>query len=126
MLQVRIDLHTFGFRPDMTRRSRDSIYNDREELRQPAESVAIDASHLVKEPVYCGPVAEYVFEGFHFFSVAYSANEAIAEHLVAGLCIHRDNYDKLIFATLQAIYHAPSGWGGSEAVDAAKMVSKNS
>ena len=71
-------MHTFGFRPDMTRRSRESIYNDREELRQTAESVAIDASLLIKEPVNCGPLAEYAFEGFHFFSVAYSANEAIA------------------------------------------------
>ena len=106
----------------MTRRSRESIYDEQEQLRTTSESVAIDASKLMSDPVNCGPLAEYAYETFHFFSVAYSANEPIAEHLLAGLCIHRDKTEKLIFSTLQAIYHAPSGWGGNETLAAAVMV----
>ena len=117
-----MDLHTFGFRPDLTRRSRDSrVSTDKEQARSASESVAIDVASNLNAPVNCGPLAEYVLESFYFFSTAYSANEPMAEHLLAGLCYNRDT-ESLLFATLKAIYHAPSGWGGNETLNAAIMV----
>lgn len=122
-MKVRLDLHTFGFRPDLTRRSRDSrISTEKEHPRTASESVALDVAASLNTAVNCGPLAEYVLETFHFFYVAYCANEPMAEHLLAGLCYKRDT-DKLILSTLQAIYHAPSGWGGNETLNAAIMVS---
>lgn len=121
-IRVRVDLHTFGFRPDITRRSQESIFDDQQQLRHTSESVAIDAFKNMTEQVNCGPLAEYAYETFHFFYVAYSANEPLAEHLLAGFCNRRDKTEKLIFSTLQAIYHAPSGWGGNETCNAAIMV----
>lgn len=126
-IRVRQDLHTFGYRPDLTRRSRDSrLLPEKEQPREASESVAIDVANNLKNwngPVNCGPLAEYVLESFPFFFTAYSANEAMAEHLLAGLCYSRDT-DNLIKDTLKAIYQAPTGWGGNETLNAAIMVLK--
>jgi hypothetical protein len=115
-------LHTFGFRPDLSRRSQNSrVSPEKNEPRTATESVAIDVVNCMSGPANVGPLAEYAFETFHFFQVAYSASEPMAEHLVAGL-LHSRESDKMIFGTLKAIYQAQSGWGGNETLSAAIMV----
>ena len=94
---------------------------EKNEPRTATESVAIDVANSMPGPANCGPLAEYAFESFHFFQVAYSASEPMAEHLLAGLLYSRES-DKMIFCTLKAIYQAPSGWGGNETLSAAIMV----
>lgn len=94
---------------------------DKEQPRNASESVAIDVANTLNSPVNCGPLAEYVLESFSFFSTAYSANEPMAEHLLAGLCYNRDT-DSLVFDTLKAISQAPTGWGGNETLNGAIMV----
>ncbi|CAB9501188.1 Ubiquitin carboxyl-terminal hydrolase puf [Seminavis robusta] len=122
--RVRQDLHTFGFRPDLSRRSHMARINpDKDQMRPASESVAIDVASNLSAPVNCGPLAEYAFDSFQFFQVAYSASEPMAEYLVAGLCYSREA-EKIIFATLKAIYQAPTGWGGNETLSAAIMVLK--
>jgi hypothetical protein len=115
-----MDLHTFGFRPDLSRRSLESRMSEKDQWRTPAESVAIDAASNTST-VNGGPLAEYIAESFHFFYVAHNASEPMAEHLLAGLCVGKD-CEPLILDTLRAIYNAPTGWGGNDTLGAAIMV----
>jgi len=118
-----MDLHIFGFRPDLTRRPRDSMMSsENDQFRTTSESVALDTAHILDgKPLNGGPLSEFILDSFHFFNVAYSASEPLAEYLLAGLCYGRKT-DSLIVSTLHAIYSAPTGWGGNETLGAAIMV----
>jgi len=125
-LQIRNDLHTFGYRPDFCRRKLDSIFfrdrDNKEQLYDAAQSVAIDTAAYMPEPRSLGPLFEYARESYQLFYMAYNANDTLAEHLVAALCVHHEECEKLIFSTLENMYFAQSGWGGNEIVDSGTMV----
>jgi len=124
--RIRLDLHTFGFRPDLSRRSLESrilVSGEKEQHRSSAESVATDVASILKNlnGVYLGPMADYGTDSFDFFEIAYSASEPVAEYLLAGTSYIR-NSKALISSTLKAIYLAPAGWGCTETINAAAMV----
>lgn len=126
-LRVRLDLHAHGFRPDLTRRpqqTRITTHQGREHTLSTAESVAIDVSSSIgAEAPSLGKLADSGLSIFHFYSTAYSASEALAEHVLAAACFSR-NTDILIMNTLNAIYMAPTGWVGSETLNAAVLIFK--
>ena len=120
-----MDLHTFGFRPDLSRRSLDSrvfAIQGREQKRTSAESVAIDVSAYLKDEIpNVGDLADLGLFSFQLYGIAYSASEPLAEHILAGAAYRRES-GSLIVNTLKAIYSAPSGWAGNETLNAALMV----
>lgn len=120
-----MDLHTFGFRPDLSRRSLDSrlfSIQGREQKRTSAESVAIDVSAHLKDKIpNVGDLADLGLFSFQLYGIAYSASEPLAEHILAGAAYRRES-SSLIVNTLKAIYTAPSGWAGNETLNAALMV----
>jgi ubiquitin carboxyl-terminal hydrolase 9/24 len=125
-MRVRHDLHSFGFRPDLTRRSRSSRYffiGDRESQRLPAESVAVDvAEHFGDRSADLGTLGNMgLGYGFHIFALAHNVCEPLAEYLVAA-ATYRKGTAILITRTLQMIFGNPNDWGGNEAVSAATMV----
>ena len=117
----------FGFRPDLSRRSPESriiVVQGREQLRSPAESVADDYTNYFKDkPRNLGKFADYCLSSFALYSTAYSASESLAENMLAAATCGRDT-DALIIDTLKAVYTAPSGWIGSETLNASIMVLK--
>jgi ubiquitin carboxyl-terminal hydrolase 9/24 len=128
--RVRVDLHTFGFRPDLTRRSHDtrsvSAANGREQPRHTTESVCIDVASLLGTQggaEKLGTVAELGLSVFELYSTAYAACEPLAEYLLATAAFERDS-SALIKNTLACLRFAPTGWAGSEVYHAALMVLK--
>ena len=125
ILQVRLDLHTFGFRPNLSRRSVESrmfSVQGRDQLRMSGESVARDVASTLKDSVpNLGQLVRLGLFTFQLYATAYGASEALAEHILAGALYGRDS-STLIVSTLKAIYSAPSGWVGNETLNAALMV----
>ena len=97
----------------------------REHYRQSVESVAIDTASREKE-LSQEPLTDLAVEGlrsFHFFAVAYSANESLAEHILATCAFDRcDPTLEIILGALRALYRAPAGWAGNETWGAGLMV----
>jgi ubiquitin carboxyl-terminal hydrolase 9/24 len=119
-LRLRLDLHTFGFRPNLTRRSRESRYfkiGDRESQCPPAQSVALDVAEMFKEkPIQLGIFAERGLSNTQFlYSVAYDVNEPLMEYLVAA-ATYRNNVEYLIDRALVNIYLSSNDWEGNKAV----------
>lgn len=124
---MRSDLHTFGFRPDLTRRSREARISDsgeREQHLQSAESVAVDVTNMLKHRgrAKIGRLAELGLESFFLFASAYSASEPLAQYILSAAAYERDTAH-LVIGTLKALYRAPTGWAGVETCNAAVMVS---
>ena len=124
--QVRLDLHTFGFRPDLSRRPvevRMMFGQGREQPRMSAESVVFDVASSFKDRPLprLGKLADHGLCSFQLYHRAYGSSEPLAEHIVAAASYGNDS-SFLITDTLRAIYHAPPGWGGNETVNAAIMV----
>jgi ubiquitin carboxyl-terminal hydrolase 9/24 len=125
-MRVRHDLHSFGFRPDLTRRSRSSrvvFIGERESQRLPAESVAVDvAEHFKERSADLGILGNMgLGYGFHIFSLAHNVCEPLAEYLVAA-ATYRKTTANIITRTLQMIFSTPNDWGGNETVSAATMI----
>lgn len=119
-IRLRNDLHTFGFRPDLTRRSRESrifVVGERESQRLPVESVAIDvAETLGEKPMNIGSLAKFaLLASVPFYSLAYSVSEPLMEYLVAAGS-YRSESEGLINRTLQMILTTPNDWSGNESV----------
>eukprot|EP00980_Cylindrotheca_fusiformis_P010326 scaffold2299_cov131-Cylindrotheca_fusiformis.AAC.13 len=124
-IRVRLDLHTFGFRPDLSRRSVESrlfVVQGHEQRRTSAESAAIDCASTLKGNIpNLGRLADLGLISFALYSSAYSASEPLAENLLAAAAYGRDS-NLLVIDTLKAIYTAPTGWVGNETLSAAIMV----
>lgn len=125
--QVRHDLHTFGFRPDLSRRSAETRKIVREGNECPLssiESVALDvSSYFIESTRGLGKLADLALTSFYLYVVAYGATEQLAEYIVAAATL-RINSESLICGTLRGIYSAPSGWMGTETLNAAMLVLK--
>lgn len=117
--RVRSDLHTFGFRPDLSRRSDEARLEsvDGSLVPRPAEeSVAIDVSDLLKASDESDNLSELALLGLDVFELhacAYSASEPLAEYLLAATSMDRD-VTNLITNTQRAIFRAPSAWDRNE------------
>jgi len=126
--RVRLDLHLFGFRPDLSRRPLDSRIissGGRDSFLHCVESVASDIDQQIKESgsTSLGRLADLGLSTFQLFHFAYSTSEVLAEHILAATAIEQDT-THLLVSTLKALYCAPSGWNGNETFHAASMVLK--
>lgn len=126
-MRVRADLHTFGYRPDFSRRSSMSRFSnvddpERKRFRKNAESVAIDMAMKLKNQVPdFGPLLSPGLDTYQFFAWAYNANETLAEHLLAYCACGRSTKN-LLEGTLKALCRAPPGWGGNETWSASTTI----
>jgi len=124
-MRVRLDLHTHGFRPDLTRRpveTRILAVPGRTRLLTSVESVAMDVARSSTQPVpSLGKLADMGLDAFTLYTTAYSASEAVAEYILSAAVLGRKT-DTLLINTLKTIYTAPTGWVGNEILNAAIMV----
>lgn len=129
--QVRSDLHTFGFRPDLSRRSlasRIAISGDRQHMRQSVESVAIDTVETATESSSTerdeiSPLVSVGLQSFQFFAMAFHANDAVAEHILAACVYERsESIMDLISGALGAFYRSTPGYHLDDTWAAAVMV----
>jgi len=119
--QVRSDLHAFGFRPDLSRRSEscrsvDSIF----------ESVSLDVHEVLgnKEIGPIGNLAELGLNFVHLYSYAYdNVGEALSCYVLACAVIGR-NSSRLILDSLRVLSRAPTGNTGKNTVDTCLMIFK--
>lgn len=79
------------------------------------------ASCVQHEVPSLGELADLGLYCFPLYSTAYSASEALAEHIVSAVAYERST-DSLLSNTLKAINTAPAGWVGNETLSAAIMV----
>lgn len=119
--QVRQDLHSFGYRPDLSRRSPESRINMEEQgIRTIAESVARDIRERENEsPSNDHPPSTYTrvaIPSFHFFAHAFNASESVAEYVLAKCAIAWDEcIPELIVSTLKNIYRVSNDrWTGAD------------
>jgi len=116
--RVRTDLHTFGFRPDLSR----IPPNARADGLTPTEGICMDCLAMFgKDSERATKLAEEGLSVFHFFLHAYKASESLAEYLIAYTSIGREV--KLLLAScLKAIYKAPVAWMGNETWSAVTLI----
>lgn len=119
-LRLRSDLHVFGFRPDLSRRSLTSRmiqFNDRVILRETAESVAIDVAEVFgQSQVSFGSMADIAIQStFSLFDFAFRFSETHALYLLAAIS-HLRVPSELINRILCIIYDTPGDWQSNERV----------
>ena len=124
-VRLRHDLHVFGYRPDLSRRSlgaRQTHIGERISIFNPAESVARDVAEVFgAHHVPFGSLGDKCLANTsHLFNVAFSVSEPLAQYLVAGAAYLKPT-DDLIDRILQAIFHSHSDWSGSDAVMGASL-----
>jgi ubiquitin carboxyl-terminal hydrolase 9/24 len=119
-LKLRHDLHTFGFRPDLSRRSHESRLfrvEEQELLRSPTESVAFDVAETFKESsLQLGSLANLALSStVHIYApVAYNVSEQLLEYLGAAATYRRET-ESLIDRALQTFYIIKDNhWGGND------------
>jgi hypothetical protein len=117
-LQVRIDLHNLGYRPNLSRFPAESLFytiNGRKIPYDRSESVAIDVALKMKTErvLQLGARFESGIASFHFHVEAYHASNYLSSYLLAWSC-YNQNTTALMTDTLKALYHAQPGWSGNE------------
>jgi hypothetical protein len=119
-LRLRSDLDNFGFRPDLSRRSRSAQFiriADRSHVCRLAESIAFDvAESLGNSPTTFGPLADVALnETLPIYLLALSCSDSLGMYLLAGANYLTDSTE-IINRLLTAIRHAPHDWSGTEQV----------
>lgn len=116
---IRNALHVYGFRPDLSRRSREARIRkvgERETPHPPLQSVAIDiAETLGNHRIDIGYASRCLRSASQVFLVAADISEPLMAYLVAG-SIYLQDAEKLIDRTLGAIYTTPKEWEGDKKV----------
>ena len=124
-LQVRLDLHAHGFRPDLSLRPDETrliLVQGRDRALTTVESVALDVTSSLEGAVpSLGKLADLGLNTFQFAVVVSSTSEMVAEHLLTAVVCRRDT-GSLLIRTLRAINHAPTGWVGNETLSSAIML----
>lgn len=128
---MRQELHAFGFRPDLSRRSPESRIG-REQFRPAVDSVALDIAERANAfNPEDEPRSQYTMAAlpsFHFFAHAFTASEPMADHILVK-CAYDwgDCVPEIIASSLRAVYRvACDRWGGAEQTwHAAYMVRLN-
>ena len=119
-IQLRMDLHRFGFRPDLSRRSlsaRTIELGGRMVLRDPTESVGIDVAetfgeHVVEFGAFAGLALNSTLP---LHELAFRFSELHGVYLLAAATYNRDASD-LIVRLLDTIISSPTDWQGNEKV----------
>jgi hypothetical protein len=121
--QLQQDLHTAGFRPDLSRRSYQARYdsgaNGKRE-RIPQESVAYDVAESLESAVDIGTLATSALSTafHHLFTLAFDVSEPVGEYLVAAV-VHMRDPEQLINQTLTVIHRTPNDWNSNQLLNAA-------
>lgn len=121
-------MHTFGYRPDLSRRSPESRLNSRGHRRPPADCVALDIMGSRDELSREEPLSYYTqtaLSHFTLFAYAFSTSLPMTEQLLITSAYVSDRFtSQLTYSTLKSFYHtAYERWRGDEAWTAALMVS---
>ncbi|KAL7573772.1 hypothetical protein ACA910_007801 [Epithemia clementina (nom. ined.)] len=120
--KVQLDLHAFGFRPDLSRRSHNArvfVINERENERKPAESVGVDIAESLEGPIDLGTLANHaIVSSPHLYSLAFDVSEPLGEYLVASAVYKRDP-EVIIAQLLITIHRTPNDWGGNLSINTA-------
>lgn len=128
--RLRHDLHVHGFRPNLSRRSKDArmlLVAERDGSRLTprglTESVAVDVAEMLHDRRFdVGTVATMVLtSAMHFHSVAITFSEPVMTYLVAA-SIYGKDAEPLINRTLQTIYSTPNDWAGNERVNGSTVI----
>ena len=117
--QVRSDLHTFGFRQDLSRRPehiRMVKTTNNEQTRlffyDNLESIALDvASH--RKRTQLGELIDIALNSFAFYSKAFNICESLAAYILATATYDR-KIDQLLFDALYSLNCAPTNWEGTQ------------
>ena len=128
LLQVRSDLHTFGFRQDLSRRS-ESIRRKRKGGGRDAidyvvdniESIVIDVEST-RSFTPLSDLCELGLTSFSFFACAYIRSESLASYLLATVGLKR-RLGTLLVEALEVLSRTPTNWGGSETSNICQFVS---
>ena len=120
--KLQLDLHSFGFRPDLSRRSPGARYekspNGERERRAP-ESVGYDVAESLLTAVDVGKLAtDALVSTPHLLSMAFEVSEPLGEYLVAA-AVHMRDPENLINQILFWIHRTPNDWNGNNAIQAA-------
>jgi ubiquitin carboxyl-terminal hydrolase 9/24 len=123
--QVRSDLHTHGFRPDLSRRPLETRFisvDGRKRTLSTVESVVRDVTLSVGLRVpSLGKLADLGLCTFQFYVGAFSTSEIVSEHLLSA-AVWRIDQGHLLVSSLRAINQTPTGWVGNETLNSAIMV----
>ena len=128
LIQVRSDLHTFGFRQDLSRRSeslrrkrkgggRDAI----EYVVDNIESIVMDVEST-RSFTPLSDLCELGLTSFSFYACAYTRSESLASYLLATVGLKR-RLGTLLVEALEVLSRTPTNWGGSETSNVCQFVS---
>lgn len=110
-IQIRSDLHTYGFRPDLSRCSKDCrVYGEKNHRYSTFEMVANDVYSLMNCNNSIGPLAECGLSSLQLYHNAYFIDSNLTEYLLTWYGIYRPNLKMMINDTLKSLYQAQS-WG---------------
>ena len=128
-LRLRQDLHIFGFRPDLSRRSRSAMYTTiagRETMLAPIPSVAADVAEIFSQnlPLMNDTTKGAFANTVSLFTVADNASEPLMLYLVAAATYRRHDDTFLLVDRIQTyLYKLSNGWeANNEANSASKML----
>jgi len=117
--RLREDLHTFGFRPDLSRRSYKARFvqiGERESTRHPVQSVAYDVAEIFKdEQPLMNEATKFAFANtVSLYTVAYDVSKPLMQYLVAASTYGRKDATALLIDRAQTyLYKLPNTWDGS-------------
>jgi ubiquitin carboxyl-terminal hydrolase 9/24 len=126
--QVRRDMHTFGFRPDLSRRARKCRVRSEdgeEHLLSSCESIALDVKFIFDNSLpTLGRINDLGLSSFRLYEIACSASEQLGEYLLAGACLRRDvaTVKPIIRGALKATYQATAGWTASDVLNSTMTI----
>ena len=122
-------MHSFGYRPDLSRRSRESRLTNRGHRRHSTESVALDIHASVDELSREEPFSPYTqaaLPNFALFAFSLNTSVPMTEHLlITGVYLWEEFANCLIVSTLNSFYlSAYERWRGDETWSASLRVSR--
>jgi ubiquitin carboxyl-terminal hydrolase 9/24 len=122
--QILSELHSLGFRPDLTRRSQVSFDT---ESKNATENLVRDVSKMV-EANKCYKLRYLAGLGLtqlDLYSIANYSNCHLAEYIITmSILGHSIDPTVILVDSLKALFHSQSGWGGNESASVVLMVLK--
>lgn len=112
-IQIRSDLHTFGFRPDLTRCSVDSrifTSGDRNLRYSTFETIANDVFSMMNPNNSIGALAECGLASLQLYHNVYFVDSNLTEYLLSWYGLHQQDLKRMINDTLRSLYQAQA-WG---------------
>lgn len=129
-LQVLNDLHEFGFRPNLTRCSKEArFYRNGDQIVRydKVECVVNDVMTMVKEN-NCIPPSRFTKIGLASLNLYHTASFSschLAEYLFAlTVYLCRDDTNGLILEALRALYQVLGSWSGTDVAQVIQMILK--